>query len=47
MSGQTDWKALETKLGSAVTLSARPVAVSFLDSAPEGVPAFDGTEPSG
>src|SRR5262249_51975757 len=26
MSGQTDWKALETKLGSAVTLSARPGA---------------------
>ena len=47
MSSQTDWKELEAKIGSAVKLSHRPVAVSFLDAVPEGVRRFDGTEPSG
>lgn len=47
MSAQTDWKELEAKIGSAVKLSHRPVAVSFLDAVPEGVRRFDGTEPSG
>src|SRR5713226_9956212 len=47
MSGQTNWKQLEEKISSAVKLSRRPVAVSFLDAAPPSVEKFDGTEPSG
>ena len=47
MSGQTDWKQLEQEIGSAVKLSRRPVAVSFLDVVPANVNAFEGTEPSG
>ena len=42
-----NWKELEQKIGSAVKLSKRPIAVTFLDSAPEGVSKFDGTAPSG
>jgi uncharacterized protein (DUF169 family) len=47
MSGQPNWKQLEEKIGSAVKLSRRPVAISFLDAAPVDVQKFDGTEPSG
>ncbi len=47
MSGETNWKQLEEKIGSAVKLSRRPVAISFLDAAPLDVQKFDGTEPSG
>jgi uncharacterized protein (DUF169 family) len=43
---QTDWKQLEHRIGSAVKLSRRPVAVSFLDAALLGVKKFEGTEPS-
>src|SRR5271167_241827 len=46
MSGQMNWKQLEEKIGSAVKLSRRPVAVSFLDGAPANVKKFGGTEPS-
>jgi uncharacterized protein (DUF169 family) len=47
MSGQTDWKQLDDKIGAAVKLSRRPVAVTFLDAAPANVKKFDGAEPSG
>lgn len=47
MSGQTSWKQLEEKIGSAAKLSRRPVAVSFLDAPPANLQKFDGTEPSG
>jgi uncharacterized protein (DUF169 family) len=47
MSGQADWKQLEERIGAAVTLSRRPLAVSFLDTVPVDVKRFDGTEPSG
>src|SRR5277367_6029659 len=47
MSGHTNWKQLEDKIGAAVKLSRRPVAVTFLDAAPSTVKKFDGTEPSG
>jgi uncharacterized protein (DUF169 family) len=47
MSGQMSWKQLEEKIGAAVKLARRPVAVSFLDAAPVNVKEFDGTEPSG
>jgi uncharacterized protein (DUF169 family) len=46
MSG-TNWNELEQKIGAAVKLARRPVAVAFLDAAPDGVQKFDGTEPSG
>lgn len=46
MSG-ANWKELEQKIGAAVKLARRPVAVAFLDAAPDGVQKFDGTEPSG
>lgn len=47
MGEQMNWKQLEEKIGLAVKLSRRPVAVSFLDTPPPGVDKFDGTEPSG
>ncbi len=47
MIGQRNWKQLEEKIGSAVNLSRRPVAVAFLSAAPVDVKKFDGTEPSG
>ncbi|HKV24810.1 MAG TPA: DUF169 domain-containing protein [Candidatus Acidoferrum sp.] len=47
MSGKMDWVALEEKFRGAVSLAKRPVAVAFLDEAPEGVRRFEGSEPSG
>ncbi|MGC1485083.1 MAG: DUF169 domain-containing protein [Candidatus Acidiferrum sp.] len=47
MSGRTEWKALEEKIGAAVKLARRPVAVTFLEAAPGDVKKFEGTEPSG
>jgi uncharacterized protein (DUF169 family) len=46
MIGKLNWKQLEERIGSAVKLSRRPVAVAFLDAAPVDVKKFDGTEPS-
>jgi uncharacterized protein (DUF169 family) len=46
MGGSTDWKGIEERIGAAVKLGRRPVAVAFLDAPPEGVERFDGTEPS-
>jgi uncharacterized protein (DUF169 family) len=47
MMSHKDWKQLEERISSAVTLSRRPVAVSFLDAPPLGVKKFEGDEPSG
>jgi uncharacterized protein (DUF169 family) len=47
MTGSANWKALEERIGAAVKLGRRPVAVAFLDAAPASVARFDGTEPSG
>lgn len=47
MSGRTDWRGMEEKFRKAVNLPKRPVAVAFLEKAPEGVKQFDGSEPSG
>jgi uncharacterized protein (DUF169 family) len=47
MSGILIWNDLEQRIGAAVKLARRPVAVTFLDAAPGGVPRFSGTEPSG
>jgi uncharacterized protein (DUF169 family) len=47
MTAAANWKELEQKIGAAVKLARRPVAVTFLDSAPANVSKFSGTEPSG
>ena len=43
----TRWSTLEEDLTSALSLTRRPVAVTFRDAAPAGVARFAGTEPSG
>src|ERR1700742_5362900 len=47
MTAAANWKELERQFGAAVKLARRPVAVTFLDSAPANVAKFSGTEPSG
>jgi uncharacterized protein (DUF169 family) len=47
MTAATNWSELEQRIGAAVKFARRPVAVTFLDSAPVGVTKFSGTEPSG
>jgi uncharacterized protein (DUF169 family) len=47
MTVAANWKELERQIGAAVKLARRPVAVTFLDSAPANVAKFSGTEPSG
>ncbi|MGC1904523.1 MAG: DUF169 domain-containing protein [Candidatus Acidiferrum sp.] len=47
MSSGSNWSALEQRIGAAVKVMRRPVAVTFLDSAPANVEKFSGTEPSG
>jgi len=42
-----DWKKLEVQFTDQLRLSRRPVAVTFLESAPAGIAKFSGTEPSG
>jgi uncharacterized protein (DUF169 family) len=42
-----NWKELETKFTDRLTMSRRPVAVTFLDNEPAGIPKFSGTEPAG
>ena len=46
MGGVSNWNDLEQRIGAAVKLARRPVAVTFLDMAPVNVPKFSGTEPS-
>ena len=43
----TDWRHLEQRISLRARLTHRPVAVAFLDAAPQGVVKFTGTEPSG
>jgi uncharacterized protein (DUF169 family) len=43
----TDWRRLEHRIGGCAPFTRRPVAVTFLDSAPEGVTRFTGSQPSG
>ena len=43
----TDWNELEKEFAARLALSQRPVAVTFLDAEPSGVPKFSGTEPAG
>jgi uncharacterized protein (DUF169 family) len=41
-----DYPAIERKLQQILQSSRRPVAVAYLDAAPQGVPKFEGSEPS-
>lgn len=43
----TDWRRLEHRVSECTPFTRRPVAVTFLDSAPEGIEKFTGSEPSG
>jgi uncharacterized protein (DUF169 family) len=43
----TNWKELETLFAARLAIGRRPVAVTFLDKEPAGVPKFSGTEPAG
>lgn len=47
MTERADWNAIEGRIGAAVKLARRPVAVAFLETAPSDVSKFEGTEPSG
>jgi uncharacterized protein (DUF169 family) len=42
-----DYQGIEQRVSQALGLTRRPVAVTFRDSAPEGVTRFSGSEPSG
>ncbi len=42
-----NWKELEKQFTARLALDRRPVAVTFLDAEPAGVPKFSGTEPAG
>lgn len=41
------WKELEKQLTAHLSMGRRPVAISFLDAEPAGIPKFSGTEPAG
>jgi uncharacterized protein (DUF169 family) len=43
----TDFAAIERALTGALALNRPPVAVRYLDSAPQGMDKFDGSAPSG
>src|ERR1017187_6572956 len=42
-----NWMELEKQFASRLSMSCRPVAVTFLDAEPAGVSKFSGTEPAG
>ena len=42
-----DWKKLEKDFAARLSMSRRPVAVTFLDAEPTGIEKFSGTEPAG
>jgi uncharacterized protein (DUF169 family) len=42
-----NWKELEKQFAARLSMSRRPVAVTFLDAEPEGIAKFTGTEPAG
>jgi uncharacterized protein (DUF169 family) len=42
-----NWKELETQFSTRLSLGRRPVAITFLDSAPTNVAKFSGIEPAG
>jgi uncharacterized protein (DUF169 family) len=46
MAGMTDYRALEEKIQHMLASPRRPVAVAFLETPPQGVARFQGSEPS-
>lgn len=42
-----NWKELEKQFAALFSLGRRPVAITFLDAEPSGVPKFYGIEPAG
>ena len=42
-----NWKELEKQFAARLSMSRRPVAVTFLDAEPAGIAKFSGTEPAG
>jgi uncharacterized protein (DUF169 family) len=42
-----NWGELEKRFTERLGLGRRPVAVTFLDTEPSGIPKFSGTEPAG
>ena len=42
-----DWRRIEERITQCTPCTRRPVAVTFLDLPPEGVPKFTGAEPAG
>ncbi|MDP9338417.1 MAG: DUF169 domain-containing protein [Acidobacteriota bacterium] len=47
MREEASWSALESRFKNAVEFERRPVAVAYLDAAPDSVAKFEGSEPSG
>src|ERR1700682_1987914 len=42
-----NWNELEKQFAARLSMSRRPVAVTFLDAEPAGIAKFSGTEPAG
>jgi len=42
----TDWKELASDLDALLKLQSKPLAITFSDGAPDGVPEFEATAPS-
>ena len=42
-----NWNELEKQFAARLSMSRRPVALTFLDTQPEGIEKFSGTEPAG
>jgi uncharacterized protein (DUF169 family) len=42
-----NWKELEKQFAARLSMSRRPVAVTFLDAEPTGITKFSGAEPAG
>ena len=42
-----NWEDLEKQFAARLDLGRRPVAVTFLEAVPSGIPKFSGTEPAG
>src|SRR4029077_15660483 len=47
MASVPNWNDLEKRIGAAVKLARRPVAVTFLDAAPANIEKFSATQPPG
>jgi uncharacterized protein (DUF169 family) len=41
-----DWKGLATELQELLSLDTAPIAITFLDAVPAGVPRYEGTMPA-